>query len=1176
MSQSDHQTGSFGGSVSDLSVEQALLLDEACNAFEAKWRSGGRPDILAALLELPEALHPVALRELVQLDIHYRRKSGTPATAEDYRRWFPQLDPAELAAFLASHSRSSTRSDGRAEPPSTGPYESFGDYELFEELGRGGMGIVYRARDKRLNRVVAVKFLQPQYAAEALAARRFLDEATITGQLQHLGIPPVHEVGELPNGQPFIAMKLISGWTLADLLADGSIDRGALVAAFEQICQVVAYAHAQGVIHRDLKPANVMVGTFGEVQVMDWGLAKVRAGAGTETAEVSAADTFHDPLSAADEHAWTRTGCLLGTPAYMAPEAALGAIDQVDERSDVFGLGGILCAILTGQPPFVAPTFELTRQLSAQKKLGDTLARLDACGADRKLVAICKGCLAAERGDRPRNAGAVADALQSYRVAAEERARRAELNRVRAEGERAKAELQVAEQRKHREVQLALLAAVLLLLLSAVGAAWWRQTKSLRQQLAGALSARLACDAAAASVRECELALAAGRVDQAALALADADRRMPEGGAAELRMRVERCRADLAILSELNRIDDFRWTPVENKLPEREKKVEQWRAAFEKFGVVPGVTPAVDARWLVADSHVRDRLLTGLHLWLVWDPSPGLRELLAQIDPDGYRESFRDAVAAGDEARMAGLTGRKEALNQPPWFAAVLGQSWGVSVDRRREILEVAARARPSDLVLLMELGRLDPNNHTREGAERRLQWLQAAVAAHPEFAVAHRNLGVALYDTGDVDGAIACYREAIRLDPKFVNAHYNLGVARRDKGELDKAIASFKEALRIERNPRSQDELNQVLWWRGLLPHLPDVIAGRERPATANQACEFGYLCGQPSQKRYAAGVRLYAAAFAADPKQVPLFQYDAARQTILVSAGRDTDFVDFGVEEWGALTDRARTWLRADLRNWAELAKNPQTRSEVRQNLARWKWDRDLAPVRDPAWLAAMAPGDRKAWEAFWSDVDATLAALAPVDAVPREDPKPAAAAKPVDLGALRATVEAAAKRGQNVSEVRKSLDAFEKTAPKAGASAVPPELQALRNAVEAANRKGADVEAIAKELAAVETAVAGRSLANDPIAAVAGEWKVTYTHDVVREYKIDKDGRVTFEEVKLKGQIKRKGPALLLEFAGDDRLERLTLGADGRLFVEHYNPKGDFPDGQAKHIGIGVRQK
>src|SRR5262249_58009167 len=123
------------------------------------------------------------------------------------------------------------------------------------------------------------------------------------------------------------------------------------------------------------------------------------------------ADTLRGPAGA-DEDPRTRTGSFLGTPAYMPPEQAAGAVDQIDERSDVLGLGGILCAILTGSPPFVAPTAEATRQLAVQKKLDGALARLDACDADRDLVAICKRCLSGEREARPRNAGEVATAVQ--------------------------------------------------------------------------------------------------------------------------------------------------------------------------------------------------------------------------------------------------------------------------------------------------------------------------------------------------------------------------------------------------------------------------------------------------------------------------------------------------------------------------------------------------------------------------------------------------------------------------------------------------------------------------------------------------------------------------------------------------------------------------------------------
>ena len=151
-------------------------------------------------------------------------------------------------------------------------------YEVEAVLGHGGMGVVYRATDRTLGREVAVKVLLARFAFDSGTARRFADEARITAQLQHPGIPPVHDLGTLPDGRPFLAMKLIKGQTLDALLAsrpEPSAERGRFVAVFEHLCQAVAYAHAHGVIHRDLKPGNVMVGAFGEVQVMDWGLAKV-------------------------------------------------------------------------------------------------------------------------------------------------------------------------------------------------------------------------------------------------------------------------------------------------------------------------------------------------------------------------------------------------------------------------------------------------------------------------------------------------------------------------------------------------------------------------------------------------------------------------------------------------------------------------------------------------------------------------------------------------------------------------------------------------------------------------------------------------------------------------------------------------------------------------------------
>jgi serine/threonine protein kinase len=275
-------------------------------------------------------------------------------------------------------------------------------YVFLAEVGRGGMGVVYRARDQRLNRDVAVKVLQERYPAGSAAARRFQVEARVTGQLQHPGIPPVHEVGTLPDGRPFLAMKLIKGTTLDSLLAAGTAGRGSLLATFEQVCQAVAYSHEHGVVHRDLKPHNVMVGKFGEVQVMDWGLAKFRAQPEDGTAEDDTS-TLLDPGQG--DGPKTRAGAVMGTPAYMPPEQAIGAVELIDERADVFGLGGVLCAILTGKPPYVGNTPESTRQLAAQGKLGDAFARLDSCGAEPELVALAKRCLAADKVDRPRRGG---------------------------------------------------------------------------------------------------------------------------------------------------------------------------------------------------------------------------------------------------------------------------------------------------------------------------------------------------------------------------------------------------------------------------------------------------------------------------------------------------------------------------------------------------------------------------------------------------------------------------------------------------------------------------------------------------------------------------------------------------------------------------------------------------
>ncbi len=265
-------------------------------------------------------------------------------------------DPAFAHTMVASET-GPIQPGGPGRDLSTLTSEHPGRYERKDEIGRGGMGRVVLVRDTHLGRDVALKELHPPGALEdgvsVGSATRFLREARITGQLEHPGIVPVHELGQRADGTIYYTMKRIRGRSLASALKEATTlpERLALMRTFRDVCEAMAYAHSRGVVHRDLKPDNIMVGEFGDTLVVDWGLAKVKGE--RDPAAPTKRKERTSLLSSAGSGGETLDGAAMGTPSYMSPEQARGDVLAIDERTDVWGLGAILFEILTGRPPYV-------------------------------------------------------------------------------------------------------------------------------------------------------------------------------------------------------------------------------------------------------------------------------------------------------------------------------------------------------------------------------------------------------------------------------------------------------------------------------------------------------------------------------------------------------------------------------------------------------------------------------------------------------------------------------------------------------------------------------------------------------------------------------------------------------------------------------------------------------
>jgi serine/threonine-protein kinase len=826
---------------------RAELQDLLANRLPAEWERlllthvETCPDCQQAL----EELTAVSVPGSQTADSGDRKASrGEPSSEPDtfWRRMkaeFPKWPSTSPSAPADGLTASGTTEEVAAALP-----ERLDRYKLLEEIGRGGMGAVLRGHDPELGRDLAVKVLLPGHQHNPVLVSRFTEEAQIGGQLQHPGIVPVYEVGRSEDQRPYFTMKLVRGRTLAAMLRERSgprEDLPRLLHVFEQVCQTMAYAHSRGVIHRDLKPSNVMVGAFGEVQVMDWGLAKVlnRDGGVLPRAENEApdnADGVVRTMRSAGQGPVSEPGRVLGTPTYMAPEQASGAADRLDERCDVFGLGAILCEILTGQPSYTGADDEQVLRKAMRADLVEAFARLDVCGADPELILLARRSLAAEVSDRPRDAGVLAVAMADHRESMEARLRQAELAQAEA---RTRAE----EERKRRRVVAVLAGSVMLTLLLVGGGL-------LVVVRARAVRETQARDALAQARALWERVRAgndpAGWAEVRALARR-AEALLEQGpGSPEL---TEQVQGLLAALDEeqadrqmVHRLREaIVGTTLKKERADDGRLVRAYEEAFRLYGIpVQQISVAEAAERLRARS-IRGELAAALDYWADLKREAGerkhLQELAVAVDDDRRRNEIRRALARKDVKALKRLSSPDHAAALPAVTVALLARALaGQRAFTEAEVLLQQARQKhPEDFWINYELGyfasdhrkppQLDeairfytaavavrsdsPAAHMRLGIALRqrgrpgeaLEAFEKALLLQPDSPLAYTNLAAALSDKGDLDGAIAACEKAIRLDKDYALPHVTLGSLWALKGRLDRAIASFKEALRVNKD---------------------------------------------------------------------------------------------------------------------------------------------------------------------------------------------------------------------------------------------------------------------------------------------------------------------------------------------------------------------------------------
>ena len=671
-------------------------------------------------------------------------------------------------------------------------------YEVEAELGRGGMGVVYKARHLALKRTVALKMVLAGAYAGPDERTRFQREAESVAALRHANVVQIHDVGEA-DGRPYFTMEYVEGGSLAQKLAgtpQPSREAAALVAT---LAGAVKAAHDSGIVHRDLKPANVLLTPDGTPKVSDFGLARRMSG----------------------DAALTWAGAAVGTPSYMAPEQAHGQPGTVGPASDIYSLGAILYECLTGRPPFRAETAtETLRQVTSQDPAPPS--RLNRT-VPRDLETICLKCLQKAPPHRYATAQALADDLKRFDEGRPILARPVGWpTRLWRWGRR-------------NPAPVTLLTAFFALLLLALGGVRWLELQHAGRQV----RAQEAIEAALIQVPGLRHQ---GRWPEARALLTQCTSRLDEAGSASLERQVTEADANLELAATLEQI---RLTPAirDYRTFDYQAMSKAYAQAFHNAELDIGENQGTVADRIRA-SELRPELIMALDHWAFVADEGKDQPLMARLlnlarraDPDpAWGDRIRESALGKDKDRLRHLAKEawqrlagKEAGDLPSMnLVLLLARQLGYK-DEAEAMLRAAQWRHPDDFWLNFTLGEAFRERKPAEAVgfyraalvtrpavayvhlelslallrqrnvDEATQSAHKAVELVPALPVVHHQLGLCLQDGDHFDEAIAAYRHAIQLDPDKSRSHYQVGLCLLVRGEVDQAMAEARKVLDLE-----------------------------------------------------------------------------------------------------------------------------------------------------------------------------------------------------------------------------------------------------------------------------------------------------------------------------------------------------------------------------------------